>query len=133
MNVRITKASKPTYWYANSIGTIFSVQEEPVKDPVGSGFDYVCSDSSYKRDRNIAMDDCEIVEAYSLAEREQFIGSLLPPDSVAWRVLAKWANATEEELAWLERIQAVRVKLGSCLQARTTVQDGPQSIVAGEG
>ena len=31
MKVRITKSSKPTYWYANLIGEVFDVPSEPVK------------------------------------------------------------------------------------------------------
>ena len=58
MKAKIIKASKPTYWYAHSIGEMYSAQGEPVQMYTGGSFDYVCEDGEHF----IFVDDCEIVE-----------------------------------------------------------------------
>lgn len=58
MNVCITKAGKPTYWYASSIGRIFRVYDNPSALYTGGPLNYELDDGSLLF---IGVDDCEIV------------------------------------------------------------------------
>ena len=59
MKVRIIKASEPTYWYANKIGKVFSVHNDP--HPI-HGYLTIKKEANPFCRGFIGKDDCEVVQ-----------------------------------------------------------------------